>query len=164
MDDWGAFTSIGKKKKGKKGAEPEIPPPPPAPEPMDLGASGTADGGEDDWTGFSTGKKKKTAKKGKVRVTLLNSIGVCAIWTTTTCTTKHIVARGCRFDITTFCKRIARHIIPCFAVAHSNNLLHESRAYPHTAAAKGVLSCGVRRSDLRNLTQLACSDQHIDTR
>jgi hypothetical protein len=72
MDDWGAFTAVGKKKKGKKGAEPEIPPPPPAPEPVDLAASGTADGGDDDWTGFSTGKKKKSAKKGKVRVHLFH--------------------------------------------------------------------------------------------
>ena len=65
FDDWGAFTSVGKKKKGKKGAEPDIPPPPP--EPVDLGASATADAlGDDDW-GFSTGKKKKDKKKGKVR-------------------------------------------------------------------------------------------------
>ena len=67
MDDWGAFTSVGKKKKGKKGADPD-PIPPPPPEPVDLGASATADANPDDeWLGFSTGKKKKGAKKGKVR-------------------------------------------------------------------------------------------------
>lgn len=102
MDDWGAFTAVGKKKKGKKGAEPEILPPPPAPEPVDLGASGTADGGDDDWMGFSTGKKKKGAKKGKVRVLFDHSIGICAIWTTTTTRiTTRDIASGCRFDITT---------------------------------------------------------------
>ena len=67
MDDWGAFTSVGKKKKGKKGADPD-PISPPPPEPVDLGASATADANPDDeWLGFSTGKKKKGAKKGKVR-------------------------------------------------------------------------------------------------
>ena len=73
LDDWGAFATVGKKKKGKKGkAEPDEPM---APEPetksawdtLDLGTSATADANaDDDWGGFTTGKKKKT-KKGKVR-------------------------------------------------------------------------------------------------
>ena len=69
IDDWGSFATAGKKKKGKKGADP-LPPPPPDPESkgIDLGASATADANpDDDFGGFSTGKKKK-GKKGKVRV------------------------------------------------------------------------------------------------
>jgi hypothetical protein len=76
MDDWGAFATVGKKKKGKKGkAEPEPPPPEPDPivETIDLGASATADANmEDEWGGFTSAKKKKN-KKGKVRDFLLFS-------------------------------------------------------------------------------------------
>lgn len=79
----GAFATVGKKKKGKKGKnEPEdIPPPPPpaAPESawdtLDLGANATADAGaDDDWGGFTTAKTKKKGKKGKVRA--LSSLGL----------------------------------------------------------------------------------------
>ena len=159
MDDWGAFTAVGKKKKGKKGADPD-PIPPPPPEPVDLGASATADANPDDeWLGFSTGKKKKGAKKGKVRALFWYSCGVCAIWTTITCNTKNVT----HVLVKSISQQIRRHQMPCFAVSHPNNRLRESRDYPHTAAVKGGLARGVRRPDLRNLRQLACSSQHIDT-
>lgn len=89
FDDWGAFTSVGKKKKGKK--EADIPPPPP--EPVDLGASATADAlGDDDW-GFSTGKKKKDKKKGKVRSFFAFLTPCFALCTTVACDAKHCATR-----------------------------------------------------------------------
>ncbi|KAK1066632.1 hypothetical protein LTR74_007002 [Friedmanniomyces endolithicus] len=73
-DDWGAFASVGgKKKKGKKGQPEPEPVADPVLDTIDLGESGTLDAtpptatepdAADEW-GFSGGKKKKGAKKGK---------------------------------------------------------------------------------------------------
>lgn len=62
MDDWGAFATVGKKKKGKKDLDPPLEPA--APDPLVPAAADP----EDEW-GFSTGKKKK-GKKGKVSSTI----------------------------------------------------------------------------------------------
>ena len=154
MDDWGAFTSVGKKKKGKK-ADPE-PIPPPPPEPVDLGASATADANpEDEWLGFSTGKKKKGAKKGKV----------CAVFLIWRClrvlNDSHMQhpnrVHMCIAIIDSISQQIRRHKMPFSRFHIPITAPNESRDYPHTAAAKGDLARGVRRPDLRNLTQLACS-------
>ncbi|TKA80427.1 hypothetical protein B0A55_03398 [Friedmanniomyces simplex] len=73
-DDWGAFASVGgKKKKGKKGQPEPEPIAEPVLDTIDLDASGTLDATPatatepdpgDEW-GFSSGKKRKGAKKGK---------------------------------------------------------------------------------------------------
>jgi hypothetical protein len=103
-------------------------------------------------------RRRKARRKARY-VLFIYFAGNCAIWTTITCNTKNVT----HVVVNSISQQIRRHKMPCFAVSHPNNRLHESRDYPHTAAAKGVLARGVRRPDLRNLTQLACSNQHIDT-
>lgn len=69
-DSWGAFATVGKKKKGAKAGKVDLPAAETETKGFDLGASATADANPDDeWGGWDTGKskKKKDAKKGKVR-------------------------------------------------------------------------------------------------
>ena len=88
-EDWGAFTTAGKKKKGKKGKiEPDpLSDPDPIVETVDLGASAGAGANMDDeWGGFTSAKSKKKGKKGKVRDFLLVSLmSQSEVMTTVTC-------------------------------------------------------------------------------